>query len=168
MRPSLLPTFPPRRWQSLALVVVALGAAMGVGSVSARDFRSIDPIQVASKARRPDVPRPVPTAVVEKAVRDLAQAWSEGRLETQLDADFVNADRLEDVLRFTVPRGARLRVLSVRGINVLDQRVGETANEVVSTVTVTVESQIEFTDAARGLVQLRGGNELSLRVVERF
>lgn len=162
---------------------VALAALLAAGAIFStthasaqlRDFRSINPIATpAVPALRLSSPRAVPREVVEKAVRDIADAWNSGRLEGYLDRDFANGLRLEDVFRFTLPRDAKLVVLSIRSVSVLDQQLSRepvTPNQapsVVSLVNAVVETQIEFLDGRAGFVRLPGSNEFTLRITEAF
>ena len=149
--------------------------------LQSRDFRAFNPIATpALPALRLSSPRLVPREVVEKAVRDITNAWNSGRLEAYLDRDFANGYRLEDVFRFTLPRDAKLVVLSIRSVSVLDQqlRLDNTTTtkpnqpasvvSVVSLVSAIVETQIEFLDGRTGFVRLAGSNEFTLRVTEAF
>ena len=146
--------------------------------LQSRDFRAFNPIATpAAPALRLSSPRAVPREVVEKAVRDITNAWNSGRLEAYLDRDFANGFRLEDVFRFTLPRDAKLTVLSIRSVTVLDQQMRAdttkpnqpaSAVSVVSLVSAIVETQIEFLDGRTGFVRLPGANEFTLRVTEAF
>lgn len=150
--------------------------------LQSRDFRAFNPIATpAIPALRLSSPRLVPREVVEKAVRDITNAWNSGRLDAYLDRDFANGYRLEDVFRFTLPRDAKLVVLSIRSVSVLDQqlRLDNTTTatkpnqpasvvSVVSLVSAIVETQIEFLDGRTGFVRLPGSNEFTLRVTEAF
>lgn len=146
--------------------------------LQSRDFRAFNPIATpAAPALRLSSPRAVPREVVEKAVRDITNAWNSGRLEAYLDRDFANGFRLEDVFRFTLPRDAKLTVLSIRSVTVLDQQMRPdttkpnqpaSAVSVVSLVSAIVETQIEFLDGRTGFVRLPGANEFTLRVTEAF
>ena len=143
--------------------------------LQSRDFRAFNPIATpAIPALRLSSPRLVPREVVEKAVRDITNAWNSGRLEAYLDRDFANGFRLEDVFRFTLPRDAKLTVLSIRSVSVLDQQMRPDTSKpnqpasVVSLVSAIVETQIEFLDGRTGFVRLPGSNEFTLRVTEAF
>ena len=146
--------------------------------LQSRDFRAFNPIATpAVPALRLSSPRAVPREVVEKAVRDITNAWNSGRLEAYLDRDFANGFRLEDVFRFTLPRDAKLTVLSIRSVTVLDQQMRPdtvkpdqpaSVMSVVSLVSAIVETQIEFLDGRTGFVRLPGSNEFTLRVTEAF
>ncbi len=150
--------------------------------LQSRDFRAFNPIVTpAIPALRLSSPRLVPREVVEKAVRDITAAWNSGRFEAYLDRDFANGYRLEDVFRFTLPRDAKLTVLSIRSVTVLDQQMrldntitatkpnqAASVMSVVSLVSAIVETQIEFLDGRAGFVRLPGSNEFTLRVTEAF
>ncbi len=158
-----------------ALLATCSILSMTHASAQLRDFRSINPIATpAAPALRLSSPRAVPREVVEKAVRDIANAWNSGRLEGYLDRDFANGLRLEDVFRFTLPRDAKLVVLSIRSVSVLDQQLSREpvrpnqAPSVVSLVNAVVETQIEFLDGRAGFVRLPGSNEFTLRITEAF
>jgi hypothetical protein len=112
--------------------------------------------------------RPVERDRVEAAVRQLAQAWNTPALPAYLAPNFYGKERLLDTLASSVPKDARLRVLSIQGVQTLAQYVqARDGGEVmVSRVSVTARTQVEFNDPKAGLKRLDGTNEFILQVTE--
>lgn len=115
----------------------------------------------------------LPGAIDRQSVADalggVADAWSNGRLNDVLADDFQQGERLQEAMQFEVPRDAQIRVESVRNIASLGQRRVVDANgqlRNITTVTATVQTRIDFNDAANGFVSVPGANELVLEIVE--
>jgi hypothetical protein len=102
---------------------------------------------------------------VEAAVREIVAAWGDRRLDEVLAAGFYDRDRLRDVIEARVPRDARLRIVAIQGFQVVDQwLLGRT---LVSRVSVTVRTQLEYNDPAAGLQRRDGVNDFLFPVGER-
>ncbi len=112
--------------------------------------------------------RPVPRAKVESAVEQITTAWNTPRLEPLLAESFYDKQRLMDSLGTLVPRDAKLRVLGIQGVKTLNQYVQADARgeQLVSRVSVTLRTQVEFNDPRDGFRRLEGDNEVVLRVFE--
>jgi hypothetical protein len=129
----------------------------------AQEGRGFNPIaRPAARTALPEgavrVSPPVPVARerIEAAVALVAKAWSERRVETVLAPGFARRTELADAMQTKVPRDATLRVTAIQGWQVLDQwRQG---GLLVSRVSVTVRTQVEFNDAA-GFQVRDGTNE---------
>ncbi len=78
--------------------------------------------------------------------------------------------RLLDVIAEEVPRDAKLRIVSVQGINTLDQYQRKVTDRLVqvSMVSAIVRTQIEFTLPKFGFQRLDGTAEFTLEVTERL
>lgn len=139
----------------------------------ARQFNRIASPQAASHvppgARAVTTVRPVPAAKVEQAVKKIVGAWNSPDLAPMLADNFYDKSRLIDALLTKVPRNARLRVLSVQGIQTLNQYLQNTApgvEQLVSRVSVTVRTQVEYNDPQAGFQRLDGNNEFILLIAE--
>jgi hypothetical protein len=113
--------------------------------------------------------RPVSAARVEAVVREIASAWNTPRLGPLLSANFYDRSRLLDALQTKVPRDARLRVLGIQGVQTLSQYLqkGTAGKEqLVSRVSVTVQTQVEYNDPKAGFQRLEGTNEYILLITE--
>ena len=165
---------PKRRLKFLGTAIVAaIGAAGAAHAQEARQFNRIVTPQTSMKlpagARLVAAPRPVSQARIEAAVAKIAAAWNTSALGAQLADNFLDKSRLLTTLSTAAPRDAKLRVLSIQGIQVLAQFVQERAAggaELVSRVSVTVRTEIEFNDPQSGFRRLDGTNELILLLSE--
>jgi len=152
----------------LAVLVLSFGVA------GAREFRGISliptPEALPEGVRRSAQFMPIDPVLVERAVRAVAKAWNTGQLDPLLGDRFENKSRLFDTIMEVVPRDAVLRVLSIQGVSTLDQyeQTREEGAVRVSTVSVIVLTQIEFSDPQTGFQRLDGTNEWTFRVTERL
>lgn len=113
--------------------------------------------------------RPVSAAKIEEAVKKIVDAWNTPDLGQMLAGNFYDKSRLVDTLNTKAPRDAKLRVLSVQGMQTLDQhlqKTGSGAEQRVSRVSVTVRTQLEYNDPQAGFQRLDGTNEIILLITE--
>lgn len=153
--------------------------ALSTDHVFSQEFRALRPIATPETAPLPAGAQPVDGAfvpvdrrAVEEATRDLLAKWNTPEFGDALAETFFDRTRLQDALDTAVPRDARLGLLSVQGVQTLDQQVvpdptGLPIDTVVSTVSATVRLQAEFNDPSRGFQRREGVNELILRVTQR-
>lgn len=151
-----------------ALLAALLAAAP---QALAQEGRAFNPIaRPAARPALPDgalrvtPPLPVPRERVEAAVATVAKAWSDKRLETVLAPGFQRRAELADAMQAKVPRDAKLRVVAIQGWQVLDQHRRD--GELVTQVSVTVRTQVEFSDAA-GFQARDGTNEWVMTIRTR-
>lgn len=156
-----------------AVALVSLVAAAGAGAQEVRQLDRIPtpgPAMALPPGARAVVSlRPVPTALVEAAVKRLAASWNTPALAARLAPSFYGREQLLDTLRARVPRDAVLRVLGVQGVQTLEQYVQADASGramLVSRVSATVHTQVELDDPAAGFQRLEGTNEVVLLVSE--
>ncbi|HQW37094.1 MAG TPA: hypothetical protein PLO00_00180 [Usitatibacteraceae bacterium] len=152
-----------------ALLLAALLAA--APQAYAQEGRAFNPI--ARPAARPALPDgavrvnppiPVTREEIARAMDEVAQAWNDRRLESILAPGFQRRAELADAMQAKVPRDASLRVTAIQGWQVLDQwRLG---GALVSRVSVTVRTQVEFSDAA-GFQARDGTNEWVMTIRTR-
>ncbi|MEZ5568602.1 MAG: hypothetical protein R3E54_09735 [Halioglobus sp.] len=162
------------RCPALGAMVLAVMLSSFGSSSTAREFRTLNEIHTA--ALLPDGAAavehfiPVDQGLVNDAVNQIMQQWSTPQMQAYLSKDFYDASRLEDVLDTVVPRDALVRILTVGGIQTLQQfqeRDAATGKAVrVSRVSVTVRTQLEYNDPATGLVTLPGTTEYILKFRE--
>jgi len=143
------------------------------GIVEARGFRSILPIASPNDSLPKDAEilkerELVRIDLVQEGVEAILKAWNTGELDPLLVKDFFDKSRLLDVLNDTAPKDARLRLLSIRGTNTLQQfrMKTEQGPDRVSHVSAIVDLQIEYIDPQQGFVQLDSTNEFILEVRE--
>ena len=165
----------------LGLSMVFAGAQL----VSAQEFRKMNRI-ARPPALKPANPKPktapsrqsvtqapaltpVSRAVAEKAVGMLVNAWNENNLDKVLADTFFDKSRLTDAMDIQVPRDAELSVLAIQDVQTLKQKIDDTPDGkvLVSTVSVTVRSQLTFNDPDRGYQRREGINEYIMRIRQK-
>jgi len=144
----------------------------------ARQFRALQPIATPAGdgIRLPPgatavVPvEPLAREEVEPLVRKVVDAWNGPALDGMLGRGFYDRQRLLDAVDRRVPRDARLEVQSLQGVQTLSQYrlpADETHGErVVSRVSATVRTQVEFELPGSGFQRRQGTNELILQVTQ--
>lgn len=153
-------------------LTVLLGGLPQAQAQEVRQFKRIaTPLaapSLPSGARAVANARPVSRAKVESAVQQIAASWNTPRLESLLAENFYDKRRLMDSLGTLVPRDAKLRVLGIQGVKTLNQYVqaGTRGEQLVSRVSVTLRTQVEFNDPRGGFQRLEGDNEVILLVFE--
>lgn len=154
------------------LIISFIIAFLSIPSL-ASDFRSFNPIpspniKLPEGARPVTNPVPVDTRMVEKMVGDIIGSWNTSGLDNKLAGDFYNKSRLIDALAVNAPRDAKMRLLSIQGVQTLNQYVMTDPNDnsrvTVSIVSVTARTQAEYNDPTRGLRAVEGTNEYIIRV----
>lgn len=160
----------------LAMVVLSL-LSLAVCSVSARQFRQFTPIAAPQSARQPDMPEgarlienaePLTRQQIEPLVQEVLSKWNTSEMIDTLSDKFFDSARLTDAVDSIVPRDAKLRLQSVQGVQTLQQyeipgQSGERGT-MVTVVSATVRTQLEFNSASTGFVRLPGTNEFILEV----
>ncbi len=144
----------------------------------AREYRAKKPIHTpqgasSSAQQGRSIKRPLDRALVKAAVEKIYKAYNTPEFLQALSPNFFDASRLELAVDNMVPRNAILRVRSVQGIQVFEQAItsppGVDPAICTSTVSVTVDAQMEFTDPETGLFERRTGiNELMLKIHEKI
>lgn len=162
-----------RLWPVLALVVLCLTTA-----AQARQFRAVRPIAtpVAAASALPDGARAVDEVValsreqVEPAVQRVIESWNRGTLDSQLARGFYDRMRLLDAVDTVAPRNATLRLQSVQGVQTLQQYIepdpqAPGAERLVTRVSVTARTQLEFVEPGGDFVRRPGTNEFVLSII---
>jgi hypothetical protein len=165
-----------------AVAAITISAPLtlhGSSDASARSFRQDDRIVRPPTARPGTTARPPAAAapvvpvnpmLVRKAVFQIAAAWNGHGLGKYLErSQFYDKRRLLDVISRDVPRNAKMRILTVGGVNTLSQRVEKRREGIylISVVTASVSLQVEFNNPQTGFQRLQGRNEWTLQVVEK-
>ena len=155
---------------ALMLMVLAVSA-------DAQEFRAFNPIPTPEAAPEGAAPvaqiRPVRQTEAADDLGKIMGAWNQGdQLNKYIGEGFFDKSRLTDAVDTQVPRDAQVRVLSVRGVQTLQQFQRPAPNgggtEIISTVSVTGSTQIEFNDVDRGFRRLEGTNEYVLKITETY
>jgi hypothetical protein len=127
-----------RRW------IAALAAAAGLWAGVVHAYPPVDPV------------------VARHAVERVLASWNTPELGHWLAPDFIGRDQLLAALSFDVPPAARLRILSIGGVQTLEQARVDDA--LVSLVSVTVRAQAEWEQPGQGLQRRDGTAEYILRI----
>ena len=144
--------------------------------INARQFRLLSPI-ASPEQNGTAIPKgtiavdniqPLSREDVEPLIRDLLSQWNTAEMASTLSDSFYDKSRLLDVMDTGVPRDAKLRVQSVQGIQTLGQYInpgeGDERGELVSIVSATVRTQLEYNNASGSFVSQTGTNEFILQV----
>ena len=154
-------------------IFLLLGLA---GAPEARQFRLLIPIttqeeptaQFPEGAKPVDEVAPLERSKLESMVRDLIAKWNTPQMAETLSEEFFDKSRLLDTVDGVVPREAKIRLQSIQGIQTLQQYVlpdpDGITGKIVTLVSVTVRTQIEFNSPSQGFVRLPGVNELILKI----
>lgn len=170
----MLATDSSMRPLKILIVAALLGFSLIAG---AREFRAIKPINAMAAlpdgAQAPRQFAPVPNELVDQAVEKLMAAWGTPQMQDYLSKNFFDKDRLSDVIDTLVPRDALVRVLSVQGIQTVQQWEEVAPNDPqsmlrVSRVSVVVRTQLEFTNVDGVLETKPGTTEYILKFKQRI
>ncbi|MEQ8230263.1 MAG: hypothetical protein RKL32_00995, partial [Gammaproteobacteria bacterium] len=111
-------------------------------------------------------------AQAQAALARVLAAWNDGDIARHLGDGFYDRDRLADNIEALVRRDARLVLQAVQGVQTLSQyiepdplRPGRA--RLVSRVSVTARTQVEYEAATGRFVRRSGINEFLLRIVHQ-
>lgn len=158
-----------------AVLVCAL--VLGSGRPQARQFRQMLPIATPT-ARSADLPAgalevvpmvPLTREQVEPALAHVIENWNSQGLDNLLGEGFYDKSRLLDTLDVAAPRDASLRLQGIQGVQTLQQYIepdpAQSGSErLVSRVSVTARTQLEFTARDGSFTRRPGVNEFILRI----
>lgn len=144
-----------------------------ISSVFAQEFRTFNQINTPGVA--PDGAKPVQSiesvssSAIKNAAQQIVNAWNSGNISQNLAENFYDKTRLLDSINTNVPKDASIRLLSIQGgqtINQFERINADGKKEIISTVSVNVNTQINFNDVQKGFRRLEGLNEYILRITE--
>lgn len=159
---------------ALGMLLVTL--TLPAMQVTAKEFRVIKPINAAAVipegAQAPEEFKPVATELVDQAVEKLMESWGSPQMQDYLSKNFFDKDRLTDVIDTLVPRDAVVRILSIQGVQTVQQWEEPAPGDPdltlrVSRVSVVVRTQLEFTRPDGVLETKPGTTEYLLKFKER-
>lgn len=156
-------------------LIVAL--ATQFGAVFANQMRAFNRIPSPATALAdapkgsflPEQVENVSNSDVSDAVKSLADDWNGPGMSEHIGEGFFDHQRLSQSMMTSVPRDARLKIESTRGIQTNNQFISPAANgrlQRVSTVTVTARTRIELNEAGAGFLNVPGTNEITFQVIE--
>ena len=141
-----------------------------IPNLFAREFRQVIPLLPPgskpnlSYAPSGQIIKPVEPKVIDAAVKTICDSYNTPAFAEKLSANFYDAAKLNDSITENVSRDAKLRVVALRNSHILSQTIE--GNQLVSHVSVTVQSQLEFNNAS-GFQQRDGTNELILKITQK-
>ena len=161
-----------------AILVFGLLLVVMITVVDARQFRSMQPIATPANKGETELPegarvvekiQPLTVKQVEAAVEKLLSSWNTSELGEHLGDDFFDSSRLLDAINTVAPRDAKLRLQSVQSVQTLQQYIEPNPNkhgqeQLVSKVSVTARTQLEFQAADGGFQRRVGTNEYILKI----
>jgi hypothetical protein len=157
------------------LLLFSLLLVAGDGS-QARQFRQIIPIatlespsaQLPDGAIQVDQVTPLERGEVEPLLRKVLEEWNASGMAGTLAEEFYDSSRLIDAMDTIVPRDAKLRLQSIQGIQTVQQYIlpeqEDGRDKMISIVSATARTQVEFERPGAGFVRLPGINEFILKV----
>ena len=143
---------------------------------NASEFRLLNPIRTPENslpkgAQEVDQIRPVDRDLVRLIMDKLFSSWNGTDLTKLLSETFFDRLRLEFKMT-EIPRDAKLRLLGLQGMQTLNQHIMKNPKtgqkQVVSRVSVTARTQIEFNDLQLGFQRIPGTNEYVLQVKQNL
>lgn len=161
------------------IILISLYSSSG----KALEFRSISPISSASFTNQrenitlknlchpigceelfpAETVIPIKKNKVKKLMRKLARSWNSSDLASYLSNEFIDKNRLLDTIRESVPRDGKLRILSVRGVEILKQFIKPASEDTegyrFSLVNAKVKTQVEYNDANQGRVKSKADTQ---------
>jgi hypothetical protein len=147
-----------------------------IANLSAGEFRRIQPIPTplttSIKGAKPTAKiKEIDPQKAESYTRKILQSWNSEKFKKYISSDFYEKSRLFDSMTdpTKVPKDARINVLSIDSVQTLNQYERNSSNgkEIISIISVTATTQIEFNDPQRGFRRLEGTNEYIIKVTEQ-
>jgi hypothetical protein len=114
----------------------------------------------------------LPRQVVIEAVEKVTAAWNTTGMGNMLDDNFYDKSQFQESMASgeKVPYDAKLSILGIESIQTVNQHIekGKDGTKlIVSTITVTVRTQIEFNDPTHGYQRLSGTNDLVMNITHK-
>ncbi len=159
--------------RSIVFVIVMFAMILPLEASRFRKVERIFSPDVMSDGAEPvQKVKPVNRKEIEDAVRNLMNSWNTMDMEKWLGEDFYDRTRLLDVIDTDVPRYAALRIMSIEGVQTLNQYIQRdplmSIDSTISNVSATVQIQLEYNDTDSGFQRLDGTFELFFKVTEEM
>lgn len=155
------------------LLFISLAAGLCSTPIAAQEFRTLNAIPTPGKTPAGMLPvdelRPIAPSAAADSVKKVMSAWNGGGIQQYLGDDFYDKSGLSDAVNIKVPKDAAIRIMSVQGVQTLQQfqrKKDGGGQELVSEVSVTADTQIEYNDPTKGFVKFGGVNEYIIRITE--
>lgn len=155
------------------LLFISLTAGLCSTPIAAQEFRTLNAIPTPGKTLAGMIPveevRPITPSAAADSVKKVMSAWNGGGIQQYLGDDFYDKSGLSDAINIKVPKDAAIRIMSVQGVQTLQQfqrKKDGGGQELISEVSVTADTQIEYNDPTKGFVKFGGVNEYIIRITE--
>lgn len=143
--------------------------------LAAQDLRSINlipaPTRLKSDGKTIEKPIAPRTGLIRDNVQEALKTWNNGDISSSLTDNFYDKSRFGDAMQTSIPRDARLRVMDMGSMQILEQKIVKDPDGSQRRVTlgsVEVNSQIEFNDNKNGFVRVPGKNEIIYEISEKI
>lgn len=142
-------------------------------AASAQEIRSINLIPAPARLSTAGetVQQPVPPRTINEKAGNVLRSWNNGDITAHLSDNFYDKSRYGDAMQTNIPRDARLRVMDMGSMQILEQKIitdPDGSQRRVTLGSVEVNSQIEFNDNKNGFVRVPGKNEIIYEMSERI
>ncbi|MBP7232883.1 MAG: hypothetical protein KBA28_13235 [Syntrophaceae bacterium] len=155
------------------MFLIAITIFFASVTASGQEFRTINAVPTPGKtpsgASLLEEVRPIAKNQATESIGKVMSSWNSGEIQQFLGNDFYDKNGLTDAIGSKVPRDAAIRILSVQGVQTLQQfqkKKDGGGNEIISEVSVTADTQIEYNDPTKGFVKFSGLNEYIIRITE--
>jgi hypothetical protein len=143
----------------------------------AQEVRRIQPIKSPASIDEPlaegiqPVKKPIPIdrQTIEKTMQKIAESWNSPDMMNTLGKNFYEKDRLMDSMNSKAPVDARLRIMSVGSYRVINQgiKLDPAGDLLISRVSVTAKTQVEYNDPANGFQRRQGEQEYIIKITQK-
>lgn len=159
----------------LLFVLFAVTFFLTPPDLSAQELRSINLIPTPAQLKtdgitveKPVAPR---TGIVRDKVDQALKTWNNGDISNYLADNFYDKSRFGDAMQTSIPKDARLRVMDMGSMQILEQKIvtdPDGSRRRVTLGSVEVNSQVEFNDNKNGFVRVPGKNEIIYEMSEKI
>ena len=143
--------------------------------LAAQELRPINlipaPTRLKSDGKTIEKPIAPRTGLIRDNVQEALKTWNNGDISSSLTDNFYDKSRFGDAMQTSIPRDARLRVMDMGSMQILEQKIVKDPDGSQRRVTlgsVEVNSQIEFNDNKNGFVRVPGKNEIIYEISEKI
>lgn len=155
------------------LITALLLSTVLASLTEARGFRALKPLAPTATEFTGETNTAVEQLsrnVASQALEQVVSLWNTPDLQKALSERFFDASRLTDAVSENLPRDAVLRIQAIRDVQTLSQQQRNNpdtgAPEMVSIVSVTALTQLEFSSPTQGFVRRPGVNEFILEITQ--
>jgi hypothetical protein len=159
----------------LLFILFAVAVFCAPPRLTAQELRSINVIPTPARLKidgktvqEPIAPK---TGVIRGKVDEALKTWNNGDIAASLSDNFYDKSRFGDAMQTSIPKDARLRVMDMGSMQILEQKIvtdPDGSQRRVTLGSVEVNSQVEFNDNKNGFVRVPGRNEIIYEMSEKI